>query len=313
MYPLVATVLLALLFGGAEANPLSPPGGERVGVRGEKPTVGEFDSARFGKYWYQGKAELTRYKLEQARYGELHSGESVLIFVTEPFLAEKQVKLERGDPSKGITVLKLNFVRKFFTGIYPYSMMTSTFTPVDFAKTRTLKVTSESQEWCGQTFTQLNLRDGRYAGLLRSYFEDEGDQGFDFAPAWLEDELWTRIRLAPATLPTGDVSVVPGLQYARLWHKEVRPEKARATLAAGGEQNVYTLEYASLPRKLVIRFEKAFPWKIASWEETQPGAFDGSPLLTTKAVATGSLMLDYWRRHGNADAHYRKELGLTMW
>ncbi|HSE62615.1 MAG TPA: hypothetical protein VLG15_03300 [Thermoanaerobaculia bacterium] len=307
MHALVATVLLALLFGGAGANPLSPP------VRGEKPAVGEPDSARFGKYWYQGKAELTRYKLEQARYGELHSGESVLIFVTEPFLAEKQVKLERGDPSKGITVLKLNFVRKFFTGIYPYSMMTSTFTPVDFAKTRTLKVTSESQEWCGQTFTQLNLRGGRYSGLLRSYFEDEGDQGFDFAPAWLEDELWTRIRLAPATLPTGDVSVVPGLQYARLWHKEVRPERARATLAAGGEENVYTLDYGSLPRKLVIRFEKAFPWKITSWEETQPGAFDGSPLLTTKAVATGSLMLDYWRRHGNADAHYRKELGLTMW
>ena len=93
----------------------------------------------------------------------------------------------------------------------------------------------------------------------------------------------------------------------------MRPERARATLATAGAENVYTLEYASLPRKLVIRFGKAFPWKITSWEETQPGTFDGSPLLTTKAVATGSLMLDYWRRHGNADAHYRKELGLTMW
>ncbi|HEV8231376.1 MAG TPA: hypothetical protein VGQ75_03440, partial [Thermoanaerobaculia bacterium] len=191
------------------------------------PTV---DAARFGKYWYQGKAELTRYKLDQARYGEMHPGEAVLIFVTEPFLPDKQVKLERGDPSKGISVLKLNFVRKFFTGIYPYSLMTSTFTPVDFARTRTLKVASESQEWCGQTFTQLNLRNGRYAGLLRSYFEDEGDREFGFPPAWLEDELWTRIRLAPATLPVGTVEIVPGLQYTRLWHKDVRPEKAEATL-----------------------------------------------------------------------------------
>jgi hypothetical protein len=178
---------------------------------------------------------------------------------------------------------------------------------------RTLKVASESQEWCGQTFTQLNLRNGRYAGQLRSYFEEEGDRAFDFAPAWLEDEIWTRIRLAPETLPAGDVTVVPGLQYARLWHKEVRPEKARATLAAVGAENVYTLDYAAVPRKLVIRFEREFPYKIVSWEETQPGAFDGSPLLTTKAVATGSLLLDYWRRHGNADAHYRKELGITMW
>lgn len=243
----------------------------------------------------------------------MHPGEAVLVFVTEPFLAEKQVKLEHGDPAKGVTVLKLNFVRKFFTGIYPYSLMTSTFTPVDFARTPTLKVASESQEWCGLTFSQLNLRNGRYAGQLRSYFENEGDRAFDFAPAWLEDELWTRIRLAPGTLPVGDVTVVPGLQYARLWHKEVRPEKARAAVRVEGSENVYSLDYAGIPRRLVIRFEKAFPYKIVSWEETQPGAFDGSPLLTTKAIATGSLMLDYWRRHGNADAHYRKELGLTMW
>ena len=204
MYSFFLAVLLAMY------SPLTP--GEGAGVRAMEPPPGSFDSARFGRYWYQGKAELTRYKLDQARYGEMHSGEAVLIFVTEPFLAERQVKLEHGDPAKGLTVLKLNFVRKFFTGIYPYSIMTSTFTPVDFARTRTLKVASESQEWCGLTFTQLNLRNGRYAGQLRSYFEDEGDRAFEFAPAWLEDELWTRIRLAPETLPVGDVTVVPGLQ-----------------------------------------------------------------------------------------------------
>ena len=210
MYPLFLAVVLGLVPGGAATRSASP---------GEK----------FGGYWYQGKAELNRYELDQARYGEMHKGEAMLIFVTEPFLPERQVKLEEGDPSKGITVLKLNSVRKFFTGIYPYSLMTSTFTPVDFSRTRTLKVASSSQEWCGQTFTQVNFRNGRYEGALRSYFEAEGDRGFDFAPAWLEDELWTRIRLAPDTLPVGDVTVVPGLQYARLWHKEVRPEIGRAS------------------------------------------------------------------------------------
>jgi hypothetical protein len=294
MYPLFLAVFLGVVSGGAAPEARSAP-------------------ERFGRYWYQGKAELTRYELNQARYGEMHTGEAVLIFVTEPFRPDRQVKLERGDPSRGTTVLKLNFVRKFFTGIYPYSLMTSTFTPVDFARTRTLKVASESQEWCGQTFTQLNFRDGRYAGLLRSYFDDEGDREFDFESAWLEDELWTRIRLAPETLPVGRVEVVPGLQYARLWHKEVRPEKAEATLRSEGRENVYSLDYSAIPRKLVIRFEAAFPYRIVSWEETQPGAFDGSPLLTTKAVATRSLMLDYWKRHDNADAHFRKELGLTMW
>ncbi len=280
------------------------------------PTDSSAAGDQFGRYWYQGKAELTRYELNQARYGEIHKGEAVLIFVTEPFRADRQVKLERGDPSKGVTVLKLNSVRKFFTGIYPYSMMTSTFSPVSSGATnprKTLKVASSSQEWCGQTFTQLNLRGGRYEGLLRSYFDDEGDRAFDFDAAWLEDEIWTRIRLAPETLPVGPVSVVPGLQYARLWHKDVRPEKAEATLRSEGREKVYTLDYSAIPRKLAIRFEAAFPYRIVSWEETQPGGFDGSPLLTTKAVATKSLMLDYWKRHGNADAHFRKELGLTMW
>jgi hypothetical protein len=298
MYPLFLAVFLGVVSAATRGAPEARSAGER-----------------FSRYWYQGKAELTRYELNQARYGEMHAGEAVLIFVTEPFLADRQVKLERGDLSKGVSVLKLNAVRKFFTGIYPYSLMTSTFTPVSFStnRTPTLKVASSSQEWCGQTFTQLNLRGGRYEGALRSYFEEEGDRAFGFDAAWLEDELWTRIRLAPETLPVGNVQVVPGLQYARLWHKPVRPEKAQASLRPDGKESVYTLDYAAIPRKLVIRFEEAFPYKIVSWEETQPGAFNGSPLLTTKAVATRSLMLDYWKRHDNADAHFRKELGLTMW
>ena len=268
---------------------------------------------RFGDYWYQGKAELTRYSLDQARYGETHRGEAVLIFVTEPFLPDRQVKLERGDPSKGVSVLKLNAVRKFFTGLYPYSLMTSTFSPVDFRSSPTLKVASSSQEWCGMTFTQLNRRGARQEGLLRSYFEEEGDRAFGFPAAWLEDEIWTRIRLAPETLPTGAISIVPGLQFARLWHKPVRPEKARASVRTDGNETVYSLVYDGIPRTLTIRFERAFPYRIRSWEETTPGGFEGSPTLTTKATATGSLMLDYWNRHGNADAHFRKELGITMW
>ena len=93
----------------------------------------------------------------------------------------------------------------------------------------------------------------------------------------------------------------------------VRPEKARASVRAEGNETVYSLEYEAVPRKLAIRFESAFPHRIRSWEETGPGGFAGSPTLTTKATATKSLMLDYWNKHGNADAHYRRELGVTAW
>ena len=56
-------------------------------------------SEEFKKYWYAGDAELTSYKLEQARYGEIREGTSVLIFVTEPFLPETQVKADRNNTS----------------------------------------------------------------------------------------------------------------------------------------------------------------------------------------------------------------------
>lgn len=270
------------------------------------------DSQQFKKYWNQGKAELTRYELNQARYGEIHNGDAVLIFVTEPFLTDKQVKYESGDASKAIQVLKLNFTRKFNTGIYPYSLMTSIFTPVDFQKYRTLKVTTSSQEWCGSMFFQLNFRNNQYEGEVRSYFQAEGDQNLTVKTPWLEDELWTRIRLAPDTLPVGAIELVPGSQYIRLWHQEVKAQKATAALKDEGKLRTYSIEYANIKRTVKIQFEKTYPYIITAWEETQPGGFGDSALLTTRAVRTKTLLLDYWTKHTNKDAHYRKELGLTQ-
>lgn len=177
----------------------------------------------FRSYWYSGKAELTRYALEQARYGEIHKGDAVLIFVTEPFLTDKQVKHESGEGSKAVSVLKLNLVKKFFTGIYPYSIMTSIFSPVDTAKHRTLKVTTSSQEFCGHTFTQLNFRNNQYQTQVRSYFQVEGDRNFYLEATLLEDEIWTRIRLAPETLPKGEIELIPATQFSQLWHVDLKP------------------------------------------------------------------------------------------
>jgi hypothetical protein len=64
--------------------------------------VNPWDEA-FKKQWYAGVAEITRYELKQARYRDVHTGDAVLIFVTEDFLTDKQVKHERGDgPSTSV-------------------------------------------------------------------------------------------------------------------------------------------------------------------------------------------------------------------
>ncbi len=47
---------------------------------------------KLSDYWYQGKAEITSYTLLQNRYKDVHPGSAVLVFVTEDFLTDKQVK-----------------------------------------------------------------------------------------------------------------------------------------------------------------------------------------------------------------------------
>lgn len=280
--------------------------------------------AAFGAYWFQGRAELTSYDLSQARYGELHQGEAVLIFVTEDLSRRKQVKLD--DPAAAgadrLPVLKLNFTKKFNTGIYPYSILTSTFTPLDLGSDpHSPKVSMSMQEWCGHVFTQLNLGPKGYAVSQKSYFESEGDSETVLETALLEDELWNRIRLNPAALPTGSIRLVPSAAYCRMQHVALRPEAATASLRPAGAvagaataipEQAYTVDYGGPKQhRLSIRFEKAFPYRILGWEETHLDGFGPAPqLLTTRATRRRSIQIDYWRTHNNADAAWRDSLGL---
>lgn len=277
----------------------------------QAPEIEAVDNKLFNDYWYAGDAELTSYSLQQARYGQIHEGHAVLVFVTEPFSASKQVKLDypgRAGADK-VSVLKLNFTKKFITGIYPYSMMSSVFTPVSYDKyPHTLKVSTSSQEWCGHTFMQLNLQKNHYALTGLSYFESEGDVNEQLDKVYLEDELWTKIRINPATLPTGAFKIVPGTFHLRLQHMEAGSKKAEASLEeldnsvfSKGRHFRYGLKYDD--RSLDIYFEQQFPFQILGWEETTRG-------LTTTAIKKESLKSPYWQKKSNADRALRKQLGL---
>lgn len=276
-----------------------------------------FDSKEFHDYWYSGDAELTRYELEQARYGEVFKGDAVLIFVTEDFWTDKQVKYEGGKKTNKVKpILKLNFTRKFFTGIYPYSMMSSIFSPID-GKQSAIKVTTSSQEWCGHTFSQLNLNNNKYKGKLFSYFQEEGDQEFQLDKALLEEEIWSKIRLNPASLPTGNIKLIPNTQATRLNHRKVKVENATASIKSFQDAtlsnkplNKYRVEYKDFKRVVEIYYETEFPYVIVGWEEQMMSGFRDPKLLTTRAVRTHSINSPYWGKHSLADAKLRKELGL---
>jgi len=265
----------------------------------------------FNNYWYAGEAEISSYNLEQARYGEIRSGKSVFIFVTEPFSKSKQVKLDYPEKNKRdeVSVLKMNATRNFNTGIYPYSTMQSVFTPVDYKKNpNTIKVTTSSQEWCGHTFEQLNLKKNNYEHRLFSYFESEGDQSNKIDRAWLEDELFNRIRIQPSSLPEGTIDLIPGTIFSRFSHVPLKVETANVTLedAQNKAQLRYQIIYPNLGRTLTIYFKKEFPHIIESWEESTGNSND----RITRATRIKTIKSAYWGKKSLADVKYRKELGL---
>ncbi len=268
----------------------------------------------FNDYWYQGKAELTSYKLEQARYGEIHDGTAVLVFVTEDFSKKKQVKLDypsrAGDDA--VKVLKLNATRKFNTGIYPYSTMESVFTPVERTKSpKTIKVTASSQEWCGHSFSQLNLSKDSYKAQLNSYFESEGDQEENIPAVLLENELWNLVRINPELLPQGEITILPSLIFQRLKHVELKAIKATAKTIKEGSNSVFILNYPSINRELRITFTTEFPHQINGWEDSYKSGWGASAkILKTKATKMKSILSPYWSKNSVADSYLREELGL---
>ena len=180
-------------------------------------TLWASDNNSVRDFWYSG-AEINRYKLNQTRYGHSHPGHVEFIFVTEPFLLQKQVKNETGN-QPSTDVLKLNALRTFNTGIYSYRTMTSTFRPIDLTGfPHALKTTTSIQDWCGQTFQQINWKKSGWQVELRSYFEREGDQDYKLTECWLEDELWLLVRLDPGQLPTGTIDIIPGAVVTRFNH-----------------------------------------------------------------------------------------------
>lgn len=265
-------------------------------------------STEFKEYWYAGNAEITSYKLEQARYGELREGNAVKIFVTEPFVKDKQVKAD-GNNTDNVPVLKLNSTKNYLTGIYPYNIMTSSFYPVH-DNSHAIKLAFSSQEWCGQVYAQLNNRE-QFEIASHSYFEKEGDENINVTKTHLEDEIWNRIRINPSALPVGEIELIPSLEFIRLTHKKLKEHKANATLTSTNGLSTYQITYPQLERTLSINFTEAFPYTIESWSDSFIGGYGANArTLTSKATKIKRVKTPYWRQNGNKDLHLRDSLGL---
>jgi hypothetical protein len=294
----LAVVLLICIF--AQCNKFRPSGAFSDKI---------YDTKQFHDYWHAGKAEVNSYNLKQSRYGEPRNGKAVLIFVTEDFSKKLQVKVDDPSTRNKINVMKVNFTKNFITGIYPYSLMLSVFTPVKRNENpASLKVAMSSQEWCGQVYMQMNLRGNRYAVKSHSYFEQEADESFSLRGALLEDEIWNIIRLDQDNLPVGNIEIIPGLFFTRLNHVDLKVKSAVAEKSETDSSFVYHLTFADHERNLFINYQKHFPFRILGWKETWK---EKDKLMETAAVLDKTVFTDYWTKNKNEFLYLRDSLNLS--
>jgi hypothetical protein len=86
----------------------------------------------------------------------------------------------------------------------------------------------------------------------------------------------------------------------------LKVEDATISIGVEPKSSVLTLQYTSIPRQLVVRFESDFPHKILGWEEQVEGK------LMSRGVLKASILSPYWMQHGLADDHLRDSLKLTF-
>jgi hypothetical protein len=267
-------------------------------------------SSEFWTHWGDAKAELSGYTGEVARYGELRSAKVALIYVTEPMDRRVWIKDDQADEDARINVLKLNHVAKFDTGIYPYSVMTSVFSPVDAwdrPRFQPAKISLTSQEWCGHVFHGVWPGPKRFLSQTHSYFSGEGDtQKIVETPAdtLYEDALFIQLRELDGAFAGGkDWS---GHLVPRLWERRKAHEQLTAVPATIERQDAeldgqavtrFVLTYAD--KRAVYDIQKEHPRRILRWERS-----DGSHLRLEKTTR-----LPYWKLNQPGDRKHRDALG----
>jgi hypothetical protein len=270
----------------------------------------------FWKHWGDGNAELSGYRLSQPRYGEMRTGEAILITVTEEFTRAGRVKTDGGHFDE-FGVLKLNEMRRWQTGIYDYNVMTSTFLPLDGSLRRGLptKVSFSSQEWCGHIWEQLRIDDSAAGRTLHSYFDGEADH-YESLPipegGYFADSMPLVTRgLVGDILQPGESTEVPWMRSTlnrRLLHEPTLWGKAtlrrgltsqKITVPAGEfEVEKWTAKDAKTETSWFI--EADAPRRLIAWEVS-----DGE-----RGELTGSLRTRYWSQNAPGDEALRAQLGL---
>lgn len=321
----VTLALVASLWAAACAPGRSEPGRSAAGApEALVPDAGELAAlpaeplatagSGFWERWGDGRAELSGYRVTTRRYGEPRRGELTLVYVTEPHDRRTWIKDDGVEDPHRVQVLKLNVSLKFLTGIYPYSVLTSVFAPVDRwwrerERFTPVKITMSAQEWCGHVFHGLWPGDGRLRGVRLSYFAGEGETTrlVDVpANTLYEDALLIQLREPDGPFAGGDDWtgwMVPSLWGLRRGHGEPEPVRGEVRRTEATRDGVpvtrFEVRYGDVTRTVDV--ERAPPRRILGWTTS-----DGE-----RAELVRSERLAYWRLNRRGDEARREEMGLS--
>jgi len=187
--------------------------------------------------WDDGRAEIDAYEATIKRYGILRSLTAYLVVVKEDLSKAQLVKADPGhDPGDLRTVLKLNHVVNYQTGIYSYHQMASCF--FDRGTMDLVKLSLTSNEWCGNTYKEYTRRDGRGTLHVHTYWDNQAEATYDL-PTGPDVVFYDALPMWIRSLPqSAGTERALRLLPSQIESKGPRPEAQAATLVAAREEGI---------------------------------------------------------------------------
>lgn len=226
----LSVLLLAALVAGAPAAGTRPGAGRPAGAGPEAFAASPL--------WDDGRAEIDAYEASVRRYGVMRRLTAYLIVVKEDFSKSSLVKADPGhDPADLLTVLKLNHVINYQTGIYSYHQMASAF--FDRSTMDLVKLSLTSNEWCGNTYKEYTRRDGGGTLHVHTYWDGQAEASYP-VPSGPDVVFYDALPVFIRSLPQApgtvrELRLVP----TQIDSRGAKPEIRTATLkAAAAEERV---------------------------------------------------------------------------
>src|SRR5258706_472964 len=193
------------------------------------PTTAPFGA---GRLWDDGRAEIDAYEAAVRRDGLPRKFTAYLIVVKEDLSRKSLAKADPGhDPADLVTVLKLNHVLDYRTGISSCRQTATCY--FDRDSMELLKLSLASSDWSGSTYKEFQRRDG--GGLLRVHTDrdDPAEASYD-VPIGPDVVFYDQLPLWIRSLP----QAVGTRRELRLLPTQIDPHAPRPEIRKGTLQAV---------------------------------------------------------------------------